>query len=199
MTTGGFYQRDYNIINFEPRSLSVKASIAREPSLPTISSIPNQNFNKNFSTLSLGHNFAPKNSYNFKNATINEMKEKKTYDPLLESKINNNYRYENKNPQPTLLNASRLNYDFISFAKKKDNETFDSIKGQDPKATYKKSAISEFLHLGRVTNPNINVNYQNVYGKDTSSFKIRDGMGCQYLDSKKTYGDIADCFKRSGK
>lgn len=196
MSKTGFYQRDYNIINFEASRLHQKASVLREPQLPRISH-NSKTFDKNYSTISLSDNPTWKNTYSFENV-IRDMKEKKKYDPLLESKINNNTRYDNTTCKST-INASKLDYDFISFAKKSPEGTFQALKGGDPKAIHKKSVVSEFIHLNRVTSPNINPNYQNIIVKDNKAFRLKDGMGCQYLDSKKTYGEIGQCFKRAGK
>ena len=194
---GGFYQRDYNIINFHPALLNKKAHVVSEPVLPQISMASTKPFQKNFSTINMGNSSTARNNYPFENV-VNQMREKKKYDPLMESKISSNTKFD-KNTKATVFNSSGLEYDFITFAKKKNPETMATIKGENPRSCYKKSAVSEFAHIGRVTSPNFNQNFQGIYGKDQTAFRLRTGMGGQYLDSKKSYGDIGSCFKRSGK
>jgi len=196
MAKNGNYQRDYNIISFEPVRLTRNAQAMSEPILPKIAPTSTR-LDKNFSTFTLSDNPIVKNRYPFEDVILH-MKEKKRYDPLLESKITSETKYD-KNSRPTLFNSSGLDYDFISFAKKKNPVTLNSIQNNNPQATFKRSAVSEFNHIGRVTAPNFNNNFREVYGKDQFAFRRRTGMGGQYLDSKRTYGEIASCFKRSGK
>jgi hypothetical protein len=196
MSQTGFYQRDYNIINFAPSLLNKNARAVSEPTLPRIAPSTSKAFNKNFSTIRLTDEISAKNSYPFENV-VNDMRQKKRYDPLLESKINTGTKYENYS-KPSLFNASGVRYDFIAFTAQKD-PTIHAIKNNNPVASYKKSAISEFAHIGRVTSPNFNSNFKNVLSQDVNAFRIKNGMGSQHLDGQKTYGGIAECFKRSGK
>lgn len=197
MSKTGFYQREYNIINFEPALINKRATVLSEPILPKIAPSSTKSFQKNFSTINMTDDPTTKNSYPFENV-VNHMKEKKKYDPLLETKIYYDTKYD-KGIKPNLFNSSKIDYDFISFAKKKNPQTQETIKETNPHATYKKSAVSEFAHLGRVTNPNFNENFKNVYKRDNTAFRLRNGMGGQYLDSQKTYGEIGKCWKKSGK
>ena len=197
MSHTGFYQRDYNIINFAPTLLNNNARAVSEPTLPKIAPSSTKSFNKNFSTIRLTDEISTKNTYPFENI-VNEVRQKKKYDPLLQSKIITGTKYDNCS-NPTLFNASGIRYDFIAFTAQKDRNTIHNIKNNIPASSYKKSAISEFAHLGRVTSPNFNNNFKSVLSQDVNAFRIKNGMGSQHLDGLRTYGGIAECFKRSGK
>ncbi len=192
--------RDYNIINFAPSNpTSTKHSHNHsEPLLPRIApSTTTSKLDKNFSTIALCDHPDNRNKYPFENV-VNHIRHNKRFDPLMQSKITNETKYD-KGVKPTLFNASRYDYDFITFAKRKNPETYDSISKTSSQATFKKSAVSEFWHIGRVTAPNFNNNHRDIMGRDQGAFRIKNGMGGAYLDSKRTYGEIANCFKRSGK
>jgi hypothetical protein len=187
--------RDYNIINFS----STKYGVIDRPQPQKLEPIrPKQTHslrNGNYNTINVFES-KTKNKVPFENI-VTEMRETKTYDPLVESKITYDTN-QVKREKKTLFNASSLDWDFISFAKR-GPETIKKIRAEDPKASYKVSPISEFGHIGRVTSPNFNPNFQAIVSTNQNAFRIRTGFGGKLCDSRKSYGDLARCWKRAGK
>ena len=187
--------RDYNIINFAP----VKYGVPEKPQPQRLEPIKHKPAhtlrNGNYSTINLFEG-KPKNRVPFENI-ITEIQETKKYDPLVESKITWNSN-ETKRERKSMFNAPSLDWDFISFAKKNAN-TISAVRSSDPKAAYKVSAISGFNHIGRVTSPNFNPNFQNIVSTNQNAFRIRTGLGGKLCDGRRSYGDLARYWKRAGK
>ena len=187
--------RDYNIINFSSvNPMTGRAGQQRlEPLIP-----------RKFSALTTSRNESHIQLFLSKTPTeptfmgiIDENGPKKPFDPSLQSKITWHSAQE-KREKKSLFNANSLDFDFISFAKKSP-QTMNTLRAEDPKVGHKTNPVSEFTHLGRVTSPNFNPNFHVVLSRDPKSFRIKTGMGGHYCDGRKSYGEIANAWKKSGK
>lgn len=138
-----------------------------------------------------------RNTTPFENV-LDTMRSTKTYEFGIPSKISMDPDL-NRRREQSIINSSSLNYDFLSYTLKKDPKTLQGQMEANPNAARRKAPISTFDHIGRVTSPNPNPNYQFLFRNDTTVFRKKQGLGSEYLNSARSYGALTKTFKRAGK
>lgn len=195
-------QRDYNIITGAPNKFFSGSSEPLGLSGATASTFEINNKRRERLLEKQKDNFKlvdiqpVRNTTPFENV-IDQVRETKTYTLGIPSKITSNPDLNRKRGR-SVINSSSLDYDFLSYTIKKDPSTLQSLMA-NPNAARRKAPISSFEHIGRVTSPNINPNYQLLFKYDSTVFRRKQGLGGQYLDGAKSYGALMKTFKRAGK
>lgn len=112
-----YYYRDFNIINHTNVNHDVGVKRVSKDLYPVRAKTTNAKQDRNLNTINVFEEKS-KNKVPFENVMLS-IKEKREYDPLLETKSKSKSE-ANLTVKPRLFNASSLDWDFISFAKRKE-------------------------------------------------------------------------------